>query len=986
MSGVAPRAWCLPGSTSDRSPYANSTYCFTALWLGPLASVLGLRRARPDLAAMFSPSRPDLAQANEHIRICTERNTALEAEVKALREELAAAQARIEDLKATAEQRNAADKLLVHVRALAQAVVDTTTRREEVFPSSSGRSAPTKAVAGSAPRAVHAPAEASPPKSAAAAAVASVEKGSSSLELRGLALSHVPSEVVAVIGANHGGRLREVDFAGNDLSVLPSALFDSGTLRLDRLSACRNRLCALPAAVAKAKVSRLFLSRNELTRLVDVPIEVEVLDASRNYLTTARLGKQPKLEKLDLGYNSLEDLDGALPALRELNLSFNRLAAVPAIVGSPAAGAQLESLHLRGNALRDTGDLSHLCALTDLDISANHLERLSETIGSAAKLRYLRVQENKLRSLPDSVWRLPHLLELFAAANDMDDLGMPAALERSSLTELSLASNALASLPAAMAALSSVTFLDLSYNRLRHVDAQSAAVAGVGDARGVRLRSLASAMPALRQLRLGGNQLASFPASLGACVDLEELSLSDNPGVCKHLGDTAALRLPDKLCTLEVARCGLGPDDERALSPLLRKLATAARAGRMGRAACPLTCFPPASHTHARARTLASSLAAIDLSDKDRAATGAQVPGPRNVPALRYPVRLACRWADSPAPGPPPMQAAAAAGRGRRRVMDDRHVIISGEVSASCTAHVVILADAFGGCAAADAVVADLPDRILGCLAASGDDVGAEAPGALARAFRQCQELLSGHDELASAGAAVTAVLILDERMGASARRSVLCGNVGDSAAIAVRLDPAAVPTDVAVPGKALPDGVLVRLTAAHVGLAPAEERRISSVAGGAHRVDEDGRVNGTMRLSRALGCTNHHPPLCAEPSVRAFKMDAGDRVAVVLGSDGLWDVVPPEFACRCGGPCTLRDMPCSGARPWVPLPAPDILLANACPYANQGPPLWLVGAHARRRGRRRHPSARRGAPPRGGPECERTARPRRRLSALCAN
>ena len=114
-------------------------------------------------------------------------------------------------------------------------------------------------------------------------------------------------------------------------------------------------------------------------------------------------------------------------------------------------------------------------------------------------------------------------------------------------------------------------------------------------------------------------------------------------------------------------------------------------------------------------------------------------------------------------------------------------------------------------------------------------------------------------------------------------RRSLTVANVGDSRAVLCRA------------GAALP------LSRDHKPKVAAERQRILAAGG----FIVDGRVNGDLSLSRALGDFRHKSlghlppskqPVSSEPEVRSTKR-TGDEHFVLLACDGLWDVISSNDA-----------------------------------------------------------------------------------------
>jgi serine/threonine protein phosphatase PrpC len=53
-------------------------------------------------------------------------------------------------------------------------------------------------------------------------------------------------------------------------------------------------------------------------------------------------------------------------------------------------------------------------------------------------------------------------------------------------------------------------------------------------------------------------------------------------------------------------------------------------------------------------------------------------------------------------------------------------------------------------------------------------------------------------------------------------------------------------------------------------------------------------RVNGNLALSRAIGDRSERPAVTSKPDVSTYRIEEGDEF-IVLGSDGLWDVMSSQ-------------------------------------------------------------------------------------------
>nr|XP_012610753.1 leucine-rich repeat neuronal protein 4 [Microcebus murinus] len=136
----------------------------------------------------------------------------------------------------------------------------------------------------------------------------------------------------------------------------------------------------LPAAGATA----LTLANRSLERLPScLPRALRSLDASHNLLralSASDLGHLPQLQVLTLRHNRVSALSwgrGGPAGLHTLDLSYNRLAALPPCAGPASAPSSLRSLALSGNPLRALPPRAFACfpALRLLNLSATALGR-----------------------------------------------------------------------------------------------------------------------------------------------------------------------------------------------------------------------------------------------------------------------------------------------------------------------------------------------------------------------------------------------------------------------------------------------------------------------------------------------------------------------------------------------------------------------------------------------------------------------------------
>jgi len=129
-----------------------------------------------------------------------------------------------------------------------------------------------------------------------------------------------------------------------------------------------------------------------------------------------------------------------------------------------------------------------LLELRDLDLSANHLKKVSKSIGQLVHLKRLRLNHNQLTTLPKELYNLPRLTTLYLNNNNFKIVPK----EISKLTTLKL--------------------LDLSFNQITDISPQTSI----------------NQMNNLVELRLRYNQLSSLPSNMLEATHLQVLWLEGN--------------------------------------------------------------------------------------------------------------------------------------------------------------------------------------------------------------------------------------------------------------------------------------------------------------------------------------------------------------------------------------------------------------------------------------------------------------------------
>lgn len=223
-----------------------------------------------------------------------------------------------------------------------------------------------------------------------------------------------------------------------------------------------------------------FLELDEL-RFLSVRTHNSDWSAMALELSKDSLIGMPKLEHLDLGQNNIWNLPERifcpLPALRHLNLTWNRLQDVSEIGVNGGCGAHLINLDLSGNDLvvLPKEGLAGLKSLRELYLQYNDISMLADrAFSELSMLNTLNISSNRLVALPPNVLNETTLLrELYLQNNSIGVLapGIFAALNK--LTVLDLSDNQLTSdwvTANTFKGLVRLVVLGLSNNRLTEIN------------------------------------------------------------------------------------------------------------------------------------------------------------------------------------------------------------------------------------------------------------------------------------------------------------------------------------------------------------------------------------------------------------------------------------------------------------------------------------------------------------------------------------
>ncbi|MEM7538220.1 MAG: COR domain-containing protein [Chloroflexota bacterium] len=171
---------------------------------------------------------------------------------------------------------------------------------------------------------------------------------------------------------------------------------------------------------------------------------------------------------------------------------------------------QQRSLSLSELGLTDIPDeVFKLNHLEQLYLSSNRLSTLSDSISQLHNLRELSLSSNQLSTLPDSISQLHNLRELYLSFNQLSTLPN-SFYQLHNLFHLDLMGNQLSTLPNCISQLHNLQKLDLCHNRLN------------------TLPCFISQLQNLQKLDLRSNQLSTLPNSITQLHNLQKLYLNSN--------------------------------------------------------------------------------------------------------------------------------------------------------------------------------------------------------------------------------------------------------------------------------------------------------------------------------------------------------------------------------------------------------------------------------------------------------------------------
>uniref|UniRef100_A0A4W3JFZ0 PH domain leucine-rich repeat-containing protein phosphatase 2 n=2 Tax=Callorhinchus milii TaxID=7868 RepID=A0A4W3JFZ0_CALMI len=245
------------------------------------------------------------------------------------------------------------------------------------------------------------------------------------------------------------GQLVHLDLSRNRLESVPDWVCD--TKKLELLDVSHNLITELPMRLfSSLSLQKLFVGHNHLQSL---PNQVEhtpldVFDVQHNQLAElpeCLFLKALNLRILNVSANNLEslppssDTEESLSVLQELYLTGNNLTdkCVPMLTGHP----RLRVLHMAYNQLQSfpASKLTKLELLEELNLSGNKLKAVPTTITSCKRLHTLVVHSNSITVFPE-ILHLPEIKLVDLSCNELTEILMPETLP-STLQELDLTGN-----------------------------------------------------------------------------------------------------------------------------------------------------------------------------------------------------------------------------------------------------------------------------------------------------------------------------------------------------------------------------------------------------------------------------------------------------------------------------------------------------------------------------------------------------------------
>jgi adenylate cyclase len=246
--------------------------------------------------------------------------------------------------------------------------------------------------------------------------------------------------------------LVDLDLSFNMVSELPDGL---GRLRsLEKLVMVGNMVSRVPEDCSHLSNLRILdCRRNKLIDLAAICLlpKLETLLADHNSVHTLELSLGPSVAEVDASHNDITQLTlapgplGQPYALCTLDVSYAKLSTLDNFALSNLTS--LRYLRLDHNRIRHIPDqIGDLHSLISLSCSNNQLTALPSSIGFLQKLEVLDAHNNSIQDIPATIWNCASLININFTSNLIHTWHEPSAVTPRSESLPSLRSGSIASI------------------------------------------------------------------------------------------------------------------------------------------------------------------------------------------------------------------------------------------------------------------------------------------------------------------------------------------------------------------------------------------------------------------------------------------------------------------------------------------------------------------------------------------------------------